>query len=415
MATYIGSQKAKWFLGSTKVKKVYRGAQKLYSSGNIVTYYVDSSTVYQEEVEEGASCLSPKTFTPTKSGWTFLGWRADKTASSSVLSSQVMGDAPVTLYAVFRATVTVTYYNNSTTASTTSGYRYYNNGNTVNPSFKLTQATKSGWTARGWSIYNGANSSVTVANGATFTQASDVTLYGMYQKTITLSYNGNGATSGSVAAQTGVRYYNSNGNTVNPTFKLAANGFTRTGCTFTKWALNGASGTQYAVGASIALAASATMYAVWYMAAKTLVSNKTLQNGYSYTRTYTSTDSGFQFYNNLGDTWGQIGGGATPAGSYVDCTFSPKIPCLGQTVTLTFGITYDGWPPKKVTSCIIVGSSVSANKTVTEPSSDTTVTETITLKLPNDGVNRSIIIRLLLNDGYVYKAGIVSLSVSASA
>lgn len=286
MATYIGSQKAKWFLGNTKIKKVYRGDQKLYSSGNIVTYYVDSSTVYQEEVEEGASCLSPKTFTPTKSGWTFLGWRADKTASSSVLSSQVMGDAPVTLYAVFQSTVIVKYYNNSTTASTTSGYRYYNNGNVINPSFKLTQAAKSGWTARGWSIYNGANSSVTVANGATFTQASDVTLYGMYQKTITLSYNGNGATSGSIAAQTGTCYYNSSGNALGHKFTLSANAFKRTDYTFSKWALNGASGAQYAAGGTITLSANAVMYAVWtaipatafYLSSKNLTFNRTASN-----------------------------------------------------------------------------------------------------------------------------------------
>lgn len=272
MATCVGNQKVKWYLGSAKIKKVYRGEQKLYSAGNIVTYYVDSSTVYQEEVEEGVSCLSPKTFTPTKSGWTFLGWRADKTASSSVLSSQVMGDAPVTLYAVFRATVIVKYYNNSTTASTTSGYRYYNNGNTVNPSFKLTQAAKSGWTARGWSTGTSGNSSITVANGASFNRAADITLYGMYQQTITLSYNGNGSTSGSVAAQSGIRYYNSNGNTVNPTFTLAANGFTRTGYTFATWALGAVGGAQYKAGASITLSASTTFYAYWIATAGTAFS-----------------------------------------------------------------------------------------------------------------------------------------------
>ena len=63
-----------------------------------------------------------------------------------------------------------------------------------------------------------------------------------------------------MATQSGTRYWNS-GNVANPTFTLQANGFTRSGYNFTAWALNG--GTQYAAGASVSLAASATMYAVW--------------------------------------------------------------------------------------------------------------------------------------------------------
>lgn len=89
-----------------------------------------------------------------------------------------------------------------------------------------------------------------------------VTLYAVFRQAITLSYSGNGNTGGTTAAQTGYKYYN-NGNEVNPTFTLAANGFSKTGYSFSKWALSSTSGTQYAAGASITLSASATMYAVW--------------------------------------------------------------------------------------------------------------------------------------------------------
>ena len=192
MSVNIGNKKSKIYIGSTKVSKVYLGSRKIYSSGSTCTYICDGNT-YQEEVDEGASCLSPKTVTPAKDGWEFAGWRQDTEANGNVLSSLTMGDAPITLYAVFR-------------------------------------------------------------------------------QTITLSYNGNSATSGSTAAQTGYRYYN-NGNVANPSFTLRSNGFSRSGYTFSKWALNSASGTQYAVGASMTLAASTTMYAVWVAAAFTLELN----------------------------------------------------------------------------------------------------------------------------------------------
>lgn len=156
---------------------------EVYTAGKMVTYMVDSGVSYQEKVKKWQSCLSPTTFTPEKSGWTFAGWREDSTASGSVLSSKVMERSPIMLYAVFK-------------------------------------------------------------------------------QTITLSYNGNGATSGSTASQSGTRYYN-NGNINNPSFTLRNNGFERTYYNFQKWALNSASGTQYSAGASITLSGNSTMYAVW--------------------------------------------------------------------------------------------------------------------------------------------------------
>ena len=265
MSIYTGNQKLKkLYIGNQAVRKAYLGNQLVYSAGNIVTYHVDAGVRYQEEVGEGESCLSPKTFTPQKAGWTFVGWRTDSVASGDVLASKVMGDNPVTLYAVFAHNVTVTYYNGSTTVSRQTKSRYWNNGNAASPSFALTQAAKSGWSARGWSTSAAGNGGSTYANGATFSRDSDITLYGMYQQTISVAYAGNGATSGSVSGQSGLRYYNSgSGNAVNPSFVLRPNSFVKTNYTFTKWALGSAGGTQYAAGASVALSASTTFYALW--------------------------------------------------------------------------------------------------------------------------------------------------------
>ena len=182
---YIGNKEPTPYVGNKAVEYIYIGDKLYYSAikAHTVTYYVDTSVIYSEDVNKGDSCLSPTSFTPSKSGYVFVGWREDNIASSEILSEKFMGDDPITLYAVFK-------------------------------------------------------------------------------KTITLSYNGNGATSGSTASQTNTQYYN-NGNTANPTFILSANGFGKTGYNFSKWAMGSASGTQYSAGASVTISSDTVFYAVW--------------------------------------------------------------------------------------------------------------------------------------------------------
>ena len=183
MSVYIGSKKAKLYLGNNKIKKMYSGENKIYSSGSIVTYYVDENVSYVEEVDSGESCLNPTTFTPTKNDWTFVGWREDTTASGSVLSSKIMGDSPITLYAVFKRTVTISYNGNGATSGSVSsqtGYAYLNayDSNTVSyPSFTLPANgfAKTNYTFAQWRA--GSTSGTAYAPGATITLASNTTMY----------------------------------------------------------------------------------------------------------------------------------------------------------------------------------------------------------------------------------------------
>lgn len=185
MAIYNKNNKLKIMCGSNKIKKGYYMGNKIYSSGSVVTYYVDSASVYSEEFDEGENVLSPRGFTPSKSGdYQFAGWRTDKVPSADVLSGMVMADIPITLYAVFK-------------------------------------------------------------------------------QTITLSYNGNGNTEGSVAAQTKTLYYN-NGNYAYPAFTLAENGFSKNEHIFCGWTMGSPAGTRYASGASVTLSSNTTFYAEWY-------------------------------------------------------------------------------------------------------------------------------------------------------
>lgn len=81
------------------IKRIYCQDFIVYSSGNSVTYIWNGNTTV-EEFDEGEDCISPKTFTPTKSGSYFLGW-TDDPSNATALNSKIMGDEPITLYAIF--------------------------------------------------------------------------------------------------------------------------------------------------------------------------------------------------------------------------------------------------------------------------------------------------------------------------
>lgn len=312
MGAFNGSTKMKIFIGDVKVKKAYLGSTKVYSSGNVVTYNVDGAT-YQEEVDEGASVLNPTTFTPTKSGWTFVGWREDATASSSVLSSKIMGDTPITLYAVFRQTVLLEYYDYSTVAKRNTGNRYYNNGNVINPSFTLTQTIVSGWTARGWSTGTAGDSGIVYNNGATFSIESNTRLYGMYYQTVTVTYY----TVSDAAKKTasGIRYYNSNGNVTNPRFTIAPAGYGAE-WTFRGWTTSTAAnaGVTYANINNTEIASNVTLYILLQLT----VTLKTVVRGA--TSSHTST----LYLNSYG----------------ANTVLAPRFTVVNPTIS---GMTFRGW------------------------------------------------------------------------
>lgn len=149
-----------------------------------VTYNINTDNIKTQLYEKGETALEPS-FIPEIEGWEFVGWREDNLAQSEVITSKIVENTDITLYAVFK-------------------------------------------------------------------------------KTITLSYNGNKNNGGSTASQSGIRYYN-NGNSTSVKFSLRANGFTKTNAKFNKWAKGSVGGTQYVAGASVTLTESTTFYARWYV------------------------------------------------------------------------------------------------------------------------------------------------------
>ena len=218
-----------------------------------ITYQVDNNQ-YVELIPNGTSALTPSSFTPSKSGYTFVGWREDNIATSSVLTSKTV-------------------------------------------------------------------------------QGSSFTLYAVFSRALTASFNGNGATGGSTGSVSGVQYYN-NGNVANPTITLPANGFTRTSYGFTGWNLGNP-------GTKITLTANITVYAQWIASPLVYYSYGSFRSGY--------TDQSFLNYGdcsyNLNSNNIYIGArDRNNSGGWTSVTIKPAVNVTGYNkMVVTFSnVSYDG-------------------------------------------------------------------------
>lgn len=141
--------------------------------------------------------------------------------------------------------------------------------------------------------------------------------------TYTISYNGNGATSGSTSNQTKI---------YGTALSLRSNGFTKTNYTFVKWNTKAdGSGTSYAAGASYTTNAGATLYAQW----KSDYTKPTITNLKAYRVNSTSSTAqdpdGTYIYITFSYTYGKNGS------DYV----SPNTKSLSCNPSLTISPTFN--------------------------------------------------------------------------
>ena len=230
-----------WSKDSSAISATYSAGATFSENGNITLYAVwerithtvtynysqnggTSASVTTATVGEGdAISLSP---TATKSGYTFLGWNTNANATSA-LSSLTMSTSNVTLYAIYRKTLTVTYKDG---AGTTSNSAYaYNNATSASIKLLTPRTYQDGcggaswnyvWTALGWSTGTTANGSVNYSSGQTITISSNMTLYGQYRKVVRVLYTGNGGSCTRTQSKDYYIYYNGNGAKTSATLKL---------------------------------------------------------------------------------------------------------------------------------------------------------------------------------------------------
>ena len=199
----------------------------------------------------------------SRTGYDFLGWSTTNGATTAAIGSAGLLSTAVgtptnggtyTLYAVWGPkTYTITYSAGSGVTGVTvpsAGSATHGSNYTVSS----TTPTRTGYKFDGWTSSAGGS----VAAGGTISNVtSNITLTAKWIARYTVSYNGNGSTSGTAPATVTV---DSGGSTT-----AAANPFTKTGSTFTGWntAANG-SGTSYAAGATISnITSNITLYAQW--------------------------------------------------------------------------------------------------------------------------------------------------------
>lgn len=214
-----------------------------------------------------------------KEGWEFVGWNTDKDTTTA-LTSLTMSSPELTLYAIYKKTVTATFidYSSIGTIVTIPGLDTFHDKNkkTQTRTVQATYYNKEkhciisppahnvfvGCEPHGWTTSTTFPPKDFSPSGM-YILSEDTTFYGLYKRTITLSYDPNGG-SPTPSEQSGTQYVNSYDVSVlsSVTFKLAE-AISQIRLLFDAWAQGSTTGTKYPAGSSIAVTEDTTMYALW--------------------------------------------------------------------------------------------------------------------------------------------------------
>ena len=158
-----------------------------------------------------------------KSGYEFVGWNINKDATSA-LSSYEMPAKNVTLYAIYKKTLTATfnYYNSKSETRTVTIYNNATSGSITSPA---ALGTPSGYTFRHYSTSNVANAAKTIDANSAVVLTGNQTYYASYQKNVTLNFYYHSGTDAYANKQTsttatGVQYLGYNNAIVNSTVSI---------------------------------------------------------------------------------------------------------------------------------------------------------------------------------------------------
>ena len=212
------------------------------------TYLVTLETNGGSEIASFRARTIESVQEPEKSGFTFIEWYLDSSLNTkAVFPLTITKDT--TLYAFYRENYTVSFETNG--------------GSAVNPVScyvlnECPESTKTDKSLGGWYLDPECTDEKKVT--FPFYPTEDVTLYAKWvSEMFTITYNSNGATSGTVPETVQVEKGSS--------FIISANtgNLTKTGYAFTKWSTStdGTSGQSYAPGYSLIPSKNMTLYAQW--------------------------------------------------------------------------------------------------------------------------------------------------------
>ena len=225
----------------------------------------------------GASCtITTPTITPqtnfTQGGFGTAAGSTSATVAqnaSMTLNNTTTGG---TYYALNSRTLTWNFNKNavSSVSATSRSCTIWNTSGSCTITTPTITAS-SGYTVIGFSTSSGAttsslapNTTVTFSNSTT-----NQTYYALQKKTVTVSYNGNGSLSGSVASQSCTMY---NANT-SCAITVAANGYSNPGYNFSGWATG--TTVSHKAGTSYNFSNNTTLKAIWAIITPTITGGST--------------------------------------------------------------------------------------------------------------------------------------------
>ena len=262
-------------VSETVTGTVYVRFRKNYT---ISCYSWDNGTSYESSPFYTGTQLAGRTLTlPTEAeslvgGYTFIGWSTTKNDSTPDYDPgeviPATNTSNLSLYAVYEKNpyiLTINYYSRSATNSvslnvSTSRGTLSSSSMSLNGSVKLTADGTSTHTvtiseSSSYTYYIGTSSSATTTYYSySWSPTSDKSINIYVVQRYSITYNGNGATSGSTSTT-----YKRHG--TNAT--IASNGFSRTGHTFQGWATSLSGSVRYDPGDSYSTNANETLYAKW--------------------------------------------------------------------------------------------------------------------------------------------------------
>ena len=196
----------------------------------------------------------------TRSGFDVLGFASSSTSSSaasgwtSEATVSVNKDTALTWYAITAKGITVTFVANGATIGSTSQSCTIRNNNTT-CSVTSPTISRTGFTVVGWNTSSGCTTSQWDA-GKSKSFSSDAKYYAITNKGITITFNGNGATSGSASQSCTIWNNTSSCSVTSPTIS-------RTGFSIVGWNTDsGATTSQWTQNTAGSVSSNATYYAI---------------------------------------------------------------------------------------------------------------------------------------------------------
>ncbi len=282
-----GSRLCVWamFNSTSTVKLVYntggrRGSDLRYNGSNPIEDYYYSAT-YNPNGASGKTKKTKKAILKGTSnykvldvqdswkwsykGYTFKNWKERKESKTYKPGATFKGNYDVTFDAQWDPiTYKVKYNANGGTGTMSDSTHTYNKAQNLNANkFTKTNATFQGWAVASDKTKVKYSNQQEVKNLSS-TNGETINLYAVWKDNgggtttptnCTITYNGNGNTSGATSSTTVQR---------GKSATIAANGFAKSGSTFSHWntAANG-SGTTYNPGNTLTLNSNMTLYAIW--------------------------------------------------------------------------------------------------------------------------------------------------------